>query len=155
MKKVLIPVVVFFVLVIGSIIFFVNASFQIVQYGKSTRFHISTLSDGATLTVDHNGVTTQVIGRNIQRVGWVLDISDKERVYRKPDFNEDDAIYFHFSDSAEYIIAQDPEDSDSVYILYEYKGKKLRFHLTGYRAWYWATEAVSPEGIYIENIVIE
>jgi hypothetical protein len=155
MKKVLIPVVVFFVLVVGSIIFFVNASFQLVQYGKATRYHISTLSEGETLIVDYNDVTTQVIGRNIQRVGWVLDIADKDRIHKNPSFNEDEAIYFHFSDGAEYILAKDPNDSDSVFILYEYKGKKLRFYLTGYRAWYWATEAVSPDGLYMENIVIE
>lgn len=155
MKKVLIPVAVFFIVVIGSMAFFINESFQLVQYEKATRFHISTLSDGGTLTVDHNDVTTQIVGRNVQRVGWVLDISAKERIRKNPEFNESDAIYFHFSDGAEYVMAKDPEDADSVYILYEYKNNKLRFHLEGYKAWDWATRTVSPDGLYIENIVID
>lgn len=154
MKKILIPVIVFFVVVVGSIIFFVNLSFQLTQYSKATNFHISTLLDGYTLTTEYNGVETQVVGRNIQRVGWVLDISEKERIRRKPEYNENEAIYFHFSDSAEYILAKDPKDDNSVYIFYEYKNMRLRFHLEGYNAWKWATEAISPEGIYRENIVL-
>lgn len=155
MKKVLIPVIVFFVIVLGSIIFFINSSFQLTQYTKATHFHINTVIDGGTLETELDGVRTQIAGRNLQRVEWVLDISAKQKIYRKPEINEDEAIYFYFSDSAEYVLAKDPGDSNSVYIFYKYKNMKMRFHLEGYNAWDWATRAVSPEGIYMENIVLD
>jgi len=154
MKKIIIPVAAFFVIVLGIIIFYISSSYQLVQYGKDTRFHIATLSDGGTLTAELDGLKTQVIGRNVQRVGWVLDISEKSKVWKKPDYNENEAIYLTFSDGAEYVIAKDPEDSNAIFILYEYNSKKVRFHLEGYNAWSWATRATAPDGLYIENIVL-
>ena len=155
MKKVLIPVIVFFVIVVGSIIFFVGSSYQLTQYTKATHYHVNTVIAGGSLETEYDGVRTQIVGRNLQRVEWVLDIFAKQRIRRVPEINEDEAIYFYFSDSAEYILAKDPEDNNSVYIFYEYKNMKMRFHLEGYMAWDWATKAVSPDGIYIENIVLD
>ena len=155
MKKFLIPVIVFFIVVIGGIIFAISTNYVKVQFSKDLMFHMMALQDGETLTAEYNNVTTNVVGRNLQRVNSVLGVSAINRVYKKPGFDSDKAVYLTFSHGAEYIVAVDPSESDGVFIFYEYKNKKQVFKVSGYNSITWIKKAVSPSGIYNNNEVLD
>lgn len=154
MKRYIIPVIVFFAISVGSIIFFVSSSYTMVQYKKDTRFHITTLQDNETLMAEYLGVTTQVVGRNTSRIYSILTVSEIKHIYKKPKFVENNAIYLNFSDGATYIITEDPSIDDGIFILYYYKSKKLYFKLDGYNSLEWTTKSISPEGLFNENVLI-
>ncbi len=154
MKKILIPVIVFFVIAIGGIIFSISINYTKVQFGKDTMFHMMTVGEGGALTAEYKNVKTNVIGRNLQRVNSVLGVSTITRIYRKPTYDGNEAAYLKFSDGAEYIIAPDPDVSDGVFIIYKYKNKKLVFKVKGYNSMTWIKKAISPSGIYNSNEVI-
>jgi len=154
MKKVIIPVVIFFIIVIGGISFAVADSYAKTQYGKDTMFHIMTLSDGGILTAQYKDVKTQVTGRNTQKFYSVISVFELKRLYTKPDWDAEDAVYLNFSDGAEYIVALDPSVNDGVFIIYSYKNKTIYFKVSGYNTMSWVKKAVSPSGIYSTNEVI-
>lgn len=154
MKKILIPVVIFFIIVIGSISFAVADSYAKTQYGKDTMFHMMTLSEGGILIGEYNDVKTQVTGRNTQKVYSVISVFELKRLYRKPDWGSEETVYLNFSDGAEYIITTDPSIHDGVFIIYTYKNKTKYFKVSGYNTMSWVKKAVSPSGIYSTNEVI-
>lgn len=155
MKKVIIPVIAFFVLSIGFIVFSISQSYVKVQYGKDAMFHMMTLDDGATVTATCDGVSTNVIGRNTQRIYSTLTVSELKRIFKKPEWDEKSAIYLNFSDGAKYIIAHDPSENDGVFIFYTYKNKTLRFKVSGYNSYNWLKRAISPEGIFNKNELLD
>ena len=155
MKKILIPVIIFFVIVIGGIAFAVSDSYSKVQYGKDAMFHMMTMEDGGVMSAEYNGTNTQVVGRNTSRVYSVLTVSALKRVYSKPDITDNEAVYINFTDGAAYIIYKDPSVTDGVFIFYTYKGKKLYLKVDGYNSFTWIKKAISPSGIFNENIVLD
>lgn len=155
MKKYIIPVIIFFVISIGSVIFFVSSSYTLVQYKKDTRYHITTLQENETLTATYKEVTTQVVGRNSSRIYSLLTVSEIKQIHKKPTYAENNAIQLNFSDGATYIVVEDPSINDSIFILYSYKNKKLYFKISGYNSLEWTEKAISPEGLFNENILID
>lgn len=155
MKKIIIPVIVFFVLSIGSIVFAISESYTKVQYGKDTMFHMMTLDEGETVTATCDGVSTNVLGRNTQRIYSTLTVSEIKRIFSKPKWDEETAIYLDFSDGAKYIVAHDPSEDDGVFIIYSYKNKNLRFKVSGYNSYNWLKRAISPEGIFNKNELLD
>ncbi len=154
MKKIIIPVVIFFILVIGSIAFAVADSYAKTQYGKDTMFHMMGLSEGEILTCEYKDIKTQVTGRNTQKIYSVISVYELKRLYSKPDWDAKEAIYVNFSDGAEYIVALDPSINDGVFIIYSYKNKTIYFKVNGYNTMSWVKKAISPSGIYSTNEVI-
>lgn len=65
MKKYVIPVVLFLVVVVGTIIFGVSLSYKTVQYGKETSLHAARVHEGGELIAEYDGVTTKVVGQNV------------------------------------------------------------------------------------------
>ena len=155
MKKILIPVIIFFVVVISGITFSISTNYVKVQFSKDLMFHMMALQDGETLTAEYNDVTTNVTGRNLQRVNSVLGVSAKNRVYKKPEYDFEKAVYLTFSHGAEYIVAEDQSVNEGIFIFYSYKSKKQVFKVHGYNSMTWIKKAVSPSGIYNSNDVID
>ena len=154
MKKIIIPVILFLVIAIGSMVFAISDSYSRVQYDKDAMFHMMSLSQDGTLTAEYQGTVTQVLGRNTQRINSLLTVKAINRLYFKPSYAEENTIFLTFSDGAEYIIAENTDEDDSVFIRYSYKKKIQWYKITGYNSLNWAIKAISPEGIYRENLVI-
>ncbi|MCK5759019.1 MAG: hypothetical protein KAH14_07980 [Clostridiales bacterium] len=154
MKKIIIPVVIFFIIVIGSIAFAVADSYAKTQYGKDTMFHMMTLSEGEILTGEYKDVKTQVTGRNTQKIYSVISVWELKRLYKRPAWDAEEAVYLNFSDGAEYIVAVDPSINDGVFIIYSYKNRTKYFKVNGYNTMSWVKKAISPSGIYSTNEVI-
>lgn len=155
MKKLLIPVLLILTLLIGFIIYAVSYNFNRVQYEKDVLSHLMNLQEGGQLTAQYNGQTTLVLGNNVVRIQKVLGVSDRRKLYLKPDYDEDEAIVLDFSDGAQYIIAVDESMHDAVFIKYSYRNKETWYRVDGYNSFGWAQRAISPEGITSENQVIE
>ncbi|GEM_PF-1022647 len=155
MKKILIPIGLIFAVGLGLIVFSVYRAYHNVQYEKDMIAHVMEVNKGGELIAEYNGVKTRVLGSNIVRIRSVLTVSDRQRVYTKPDCDTENAVKLTFSDGAEYIVANDPAGVDSVFVLYSYKNKKLYFKIEGYKTMDWTLRAISPEGIAYENEVIE
>lgn len=155
MKKIVIPVIAFFIITIGGIIFSISINYTKVQFGKDTMFHMMTIAEGGTLTAEYKDIKTNVVGRNLQRINSVLGVSAINRVYGKTEYDENEAVYLYFSDGAKYIVAPDPEVSDGAFIIYSYKNKNLAFRVKGYNSMTWVKKAISPSGIYNRNEIIE
>lgn len=152
MKKVVIPVVTFLVLGLGTLIFFLSISFAQVQYQKDTEAHLVSAGD---VTATYAGQTTRISAENMGRVQWVLTISERQRVFVEPDCSLDDAVSIFFPDGAQYAIFPDDSADDAVYLCYTDDGKDLWLRIEGYNVMDWAVRIVSPEGIYAPNEVIE
>lgn len=154
MKKIIVSLIIFFVFSIGSIVFAVSLNYNKVQYGKDILFHIMNVEEDGELIAEYNDQTTSVLGRNINKLHSILTVSAMKRLFSNPEWDTNSAITLNFSNGAEYIIAKDLSVDDGVFILYTYKNRKLRYKIEGYGSFNWAEKAVSPEGIYNENIII-
>ncbi len=157
MKKYIIPVVIFFIVVIGGIIFAVSINYNKVQYQKDTRFHVMTLKKTGILTAKYNNIETLIAPENIQKIYTSLTVKDIIFLFTMPKFDESKSIYLNFSDGGKYVIARNTEDTkntDSVFIIYEYKTRKVIFKLSGYNTFYWIEKSISPEGLYAKNKIL-
>jgi hypothetical protein len=82
-------------------------------------------------------------------------VTERKRLFIKPQFDPGSAVTLHFPDGAEYIVATDTSGGDAAFILYSYQGKKLYFGIKGYKTMESTVRAISPEGYYNANDVIK
>lgn len=155
MKKILIPIGLIFAIGLGLIGFSIYRGYKNTQYEKDMMVHVMAVNRGGDLIAEYNGVKTRILGSNIGRIRSVLTVTERRRVYSKPEYDAGNAVKLTFSDGAEYIVAPDPAGGDSAFVLYAYKGTKLYFKIEGYKTMDWTVRAISPEGIAYENEVIE
>lgn len=155
MKKVVIPVLVFFGLMIGAIAFFVGVRFSQVQYEKDTQAHFMAIAQDGEMTAAYEGQTVLVSADNWGRAQWLLTITERKRLLFGPDVSEDGAVVFSLSDGAEYTIIPDTSADDAVYIRYACEGANKWFRVEGYDVMSWATRVASPEGVYGPNEIIK
>lgn len=155
MKKIAIPVILFVVIAVGSIVFGVSISYRKVQYQKDAVAHVFVVNeDGGELVAEYNGVTTKVLGQNVDRVFKAIKGNEMEYLFSRPKYNNDTAIKLKFSDGATYEVAHDNPEEDSVFVIYNYKGKNYFIRIKGYNSFSWLERAISPQGIYNENEII-
>ncbi len=155
MKKVVIPVLVFFGLMVGAIVVFVGIRFSQVQYEKDTQAHFMAIAQDGEMTAVCGDQTTLVSPDNWGRAQWLLTITERKSLMFKPDASLDGAVVFSLSDGTEYTIATDESAEDSVYICYAFEGREKWFRVEGYDIMNWAMRVASPEGVYAPNEVIE
>lgn len=154
MKKVLIPLAVIFVLGLGTMIFLLSMNYVQVQYQKDAEAHFMAAAEG-DVTASYAGQTTIVSADNLGRVWRELTISERKRVFSAPDCDFDTAVVLDFPDGARYAVVPDDAADDAVYICYTDDGKDLWFRVEGYGVMDWMVRAVSPEGLYGTNEVVE
>lgn len=81
-------------------------------------------------------------------------VREKEILLSKPEYDIDTSITLKFPEGAN-IVAHDDSCSDSAFVIYSYKGKAYYTKIEGYKAFSWVERAISPQGIYNENILVE
>ncbi|MBN2878305.1 MAG: hypothetical protein JXN65_01625 [Clostridia bacterium] len=155
MKKFLIPVLTILGIFLVTAVFAIYLNYSKVQYDKDLLFHNLRLQDGGELICEYNGMTTRILGGNVSRISKVVNVYEKRRLFKEPEYNKDEAIYLTFSDGAEYIIAVDESMDDAVFVIYKYKNKEQYYSIQGYHSFDWAQRAVSPEGTSNPNEVVE
>lgn len=155
MKRFLIPALVFLAIFFSVTIMAINQSYQKTQYNKDMMAHMMRISEGGELIAEYDGQTINVLGRNIDRLRKVVTVSDKKWLYKSPKYDEDEAIVLTFPDGGKYIVAEDDSMDDAVFLLYTYKNRKLFFSIAGYSSFSWAQKAISAEGIYNSNEIID
>lgn len=155
MKKLVIPVVIILLCGIGFLVYILSTSYNRVQYKNDTSAHFMDVDTGGELIAEHNGIETKVLGQNASRIKNAITVSERRHLNSMPEYNSDTAIMLKFSDGAMYVIADDGSEDDIAFIMYSYKGKNQYFKIEGYKTYSWIERAVSPEGIYHENEVIQ
>lgn len=151
MKKILIPLIIFMSALIGFITFGISRSYAKVQYEKDVMSHVMSVGTKGNLEAEYQGTKTNVVGQNVRRINSVLTVSEMKRIYKKPALDEKDGVCLSFPDGAEFILIEDPDVEDGVYIGYSYKKRVKWFRVEGYDTMMWVTRAVSLEGLYTEN----
>lgn len=155
MKKFLIPVIVFLVIAVGSIVVAVSMSYSRVQYGKETYMHLARFQDGGELLAEYDGVTTKIHIDNVYKIMKSISVTESDYLVSKPEYNSEAAITLKFSDGATYIVAHDESEDDSIFVIYSYDGKEFYLRTKGYNSFSWVERGISPEGIYSENEVLD
>lgn len=155
MKKYLLVVIILLGGMIAVVAITISGNYNKVQFSKDLQYHMTTISEGGSLTATYQNTTTNVVGRNLQRINSVIGVSAAERTYNRPDYDENDAVTLSFSHGAEYIIIPNPSVSDGVFIFYSYKNKNQVYKVSGYDSMTWVKKAISPSGIYNPNEVME
>lgn len=155
MKKIAIPIILFVIIAVGSIVFCVSISYRKVQYQKDAVAHIIDVKeDGGELVAEYNGVTTKVVGQNVDRVFKAIKGNEMEYLFSRPEYDSDTSITLKFSDGATYVVAHDNPEEDSVFVIYNHKGKDYLIRIKGYNSFSWLERAISPQGIYNENEIV-
>lgn len=155
MKKYLIPALVLLAALIGLVVFFVSMGYQKVQFANNISTHIAHVEEDGTLFAEYDGQKTQVVGQNIYYIKSSLTVYDRKKLYLKPDYDSETAVYLSFSDGAEIIVAIDDSVDDGVFVHYTYKGKNIWLSIKKFKTMHWIARAISPEGIYNKNIIVE
>lgn len=156
MKKLLVIVIAFLVIGLLAVAIPISLRYDYIQYEKDMMAHDMKLQDGGDVVATYQGQKTRVVGGNIGRLEWALTLTDRTRVFRKPAYDPDLAVTIDFPDGARYVIAPDPSVEDKIYIFYSYKDKNRRYTVpAGYKAMDWIVTAISPEGVYSPNEIIE
>lgn len=150
LKKIVIVVVVFLLLGLMGIIIPLSLHYDTVQMEKDMIAHVMSTAEGE-LIASRAGQTTKVTGRNIDRIASALTPTERQRLFRKPAFDEADAIFLNFPNGASFIIAEVDPELDKAIVVYRYKRKIRYLSINGYKTFSWISRAVSPEGVYNEN----
>ena len=155
MKKYLIPVLLLLILLVVFIVFLIYMGFEKQQFANNMSAHISDVEEEGTLFAEYNGQKTQVVGQNIYYIKNSLTVYERKRLFIKPEYNPESAIYLSFSDGAGIMIAVDESVDDGVFVHYSYKNKRLWLSIKKLKTFEWVSRAISPEGINNENIIVE
>lgn len=154
MKKLVWIVVIFLVAAITALVIPIALRYEHIQFEKDMMAHVMSCDDGG-LIAEYKGQTTRVIGRNIDRVSSSLTVTERKKLFRKPEYDAESAITLRFPDGAVFTVAPSQSDDETAFVHYQYKRENRYFSITGYRTIHWITQAISPKGLYQENEVIE
>lgn len=142
MKKLVIPVVVLLVLGIAAIIIPLTMRYDYVQYEKNVLAHFMSCDDDQTPTAEYQGVKTQIPEKQLNRLQWLLTITERQRVFIFPEYDAAAAVTIVFPDDASFTIVEAADAADKVFIFYTYNGKKRCYSVEGYDAFQWLLKII-------------
>ncbi|MGN1308128.1 MAG: hypothetical protein ACI4V3_10715 [Faecousia sp.] len=156
MKKVVLAVVALLVVGgLGAVIFFVVRSYDNNTYNRRLLIHPASITAEAPAVAEYDGMRVAISPRNITRIMDDVGRKSRDNVYLRPDYVTETAVKITFPDGAEYIVGQDPEDEQRCYILYSYDGSSLYYSTYKLSTLDWVRKAVSPDGLYEPNTILE
>lgn len=156
MKKAILGGVVAVLLIAGVLMVAVPlmGQFAGIQYEKRVQMDLLIAAgEEEWLYAEQNGVKTQVLGGNLSRISRLLTPSEAKHLMRIPEMEPE--ITLSFSNGDVIRIASDDAADDRAIVLLDYSGKRTAFAIEGYRVIKNVGTAVSPEGFYDENILME
>ena len=156
MKKLLVIVIAFMVIGLLAIAIPISLRYDYIQYEKDMMARDMKLQDGGDVLAAYQDQRMRILGGNIGRLEWVLTLTDRQRVFRKPSYDPSEAAVIDFPDGARYIVVPDPEVADKIFIFYTYKDKDRCYTIpSGYNAMNWVLTAIRAEGVNSPNEVID
>lgn len=155
MKKYVIPVVIVLLCGVGFLVYTLSMSYSKVQFRNDASAHFMDVYTGGEILAEYNGITTRVSNQNTSKIKSAITVSERKALRSEPEFDSEKAITLDFSDGARYVVAEDGSGDDVAFVLYSYEGKNTYLRIEGYNTFSWIKKAISPEGIYVENEVIE
>jgi hypothetical protein len=152
-KKALAIVLIFMIIGILAIVIPLSIRYDYVQYDKDMQYHAMSLDSGDLLG-EYQGVQTKVIGSNINRVFSALTPSSRVRLFKTPDVDPESRLTLLFPDNARFDVYPSLTDSDIAYVYYQYQSKRRWLYISNLDTMNWLKQAISPEGLANENIVV-
>lgn len=156
MKKMILAVVALLAVGgLGAMLFFVMRSYDNNTYNRRLLSHPASITAEAPAIAEYDGMRVALSSRNVTRVMEDVGRKSRDDVYLRPDYVAETAVKITFPDGAEYIVGLDPEDEQRCYILYSYDGSSLYYSTYKLATFDWVRKAVSPDGLYEPNTVLE
>lgn len=146
MKKWLIAVGVLLMVCIALIAIPLNSRYASIRYNKQvqmTALYASSSEEG-WLKAEHDGVTTNVLGRNIGRISNMITPTECKHVLFAPDLEAE--ITLTFSNGDVITISEYPQRVDCVLVHMTGEGGSYNFSIEGYGVIENVGEAISLEG---------
>lgn len=155
MKRILIPVGVVSTILLGFLIWLVVQSYNDNIYERHLLTHFGSVSEQASAIAEYDGLRVCVSPENLLRINDDLGRKSRKRVTFRPDYIEETQVRITFPDGAEFLIAEDPDDAKLCYILYTYDGTQLYYSTSNLDTLGWVRKAVSLEGLYVPNQLLD
>lgn len=151
MKKVVIPIIIFFIIAIAAIYIPVSIRLDYFRYENELTAHLAVQKEGGEIIAGYKGQKTRLIDGNADKLIWAATLTERHRVFIKPGYNEADAVTILFSDGAKLIFAPLEETGDKALIVHVFGGRTRYYSLKGYKTLEWVKRIISLEGYYVPN----
>lgn len=155
MKKILIPVIAVFIVIV---LFFGGAIWlkddQLAYERELVKHFAVAMSEGGIRAVE-NGVTTYLADSNSEKLRPVLCRAERSyEPFRRR--TEGARVIELYVDDEMTIVVEEPDPNvDTVYIYYTCGSKQRTLSISGYQTMRWVDSIVSPEGYYGPNTTAE
>ena len=143
MKKLIIPVVVLLLLGIAAVAVPIALRYDYVQYEKNVLAHFMSGDDTQAPTAEYQAEKTQIPEKQMDRLQWLLTITERQRVFIFPDYDAAAAVIVAFPDGALFTIVEAADAPDKVFIFYTYNGKRRCYSVEGYNAFQWLLKIIN------------
>lgn len=146
MKKWLIAIGILAVVGIVLIVVPLSNRYASIQYKKQVQMAalIATSSEQGWLKAEHNGVATNVLGRNVDRINNMLTPTECKRILFAPQLETE--ITLTFSSGDVITISKYPQHEDCVLVHITGEDGSYNFSIEGYGVMDNVGEAISLEG---------
>lgn len=155
MKKVVIPIIIFFIVAIAAVYIPVSIRLDYFRYENELTAHLAAQKEGGEIIAEYKGQKTRLIDGNADKLIWAATLTERQRIFIKPGYDEADAATILFSDGAKLIFAPLEETGDKALIVYIFEGRTRYYSLKGYKTMEWVFKIISPEGYYAPNEVVK
>lgn len=151
MKKVVIPIVIFFIIAIASIYIPVSMRLDYFRYENELTAHLAAQKEGGEIIAEYKGQKIRLLDGNADKLIWAATLTERQRIFKKPDYDETAAVTIFFPDGAQLIFAPLEETGDKALIVHIFEGRTRYYSLKGYKTMEWVQRIISPEGYYVPN----
>ena len=115
---------------------------------------IQAFGSGETVTAEMDGVKTEVMVYNCEKLRSLLTITERERTRHDPD-PEKQTMVIRVGERMTVTVENGDEALDEVFVTAQSGVWKRSFRIAGYDSFHWITRTAGPEGYYGPNPVIE
>lgn len=155
MKKVVIPVIIFFIIALAAVYMPLSIRFDYFRYENELTAHLAGQKTGGEIFAEYKGQRTRVMDGNADKLIWAVTLTDRKRIFMKPGYDPTEAVMVFFPDGAELIIAPLEKTGDKVLIVHIFEGRTRYYSLEGYNTIGWVQKSICPEGYYVPNEVVK
>ncbi len=159
MKKIVIPVIIFLLILGGLIGYGIARATEYMTYTRQCSVHIIDIAQGSGQVVAEDTDGTKTILKFANADGFITAVTraDTEFILFKSGLDEMPCVKVEFPDGAKFeVFDGGKKDKDDVaYVRYTYKNKSKLFRIIGYRTFERVRLCISPGGMNGQNSIVK
>lgn len=155
MKKVVIPIIIFFIVATASVYIPVSIRLDYFRYENELIAHLAAQKEGGDIIAEYKGRMTRLMDGNADKLIWAATLTERQRIFIKPEYDQSEAVTVTFSDGGELIFAPLEQTGDKALIAHDFEGRTRYYSLKGYKTMEWVLKIISPEGYYAPNEAVK